>query len=143
MARPMRTRAYDVAKHLTIQEAVIVCRTARDVVEQFDAMRDNPTAPNVAYFTRSMDELRGILLPADATLAAAADTGQDTTENPGSAEGGLHELWVVQSETHLQDGALAYWGPYAVEEEAHKMLNTCAHGALIYIPKPLVPANHT
>lgn len=58
-----RTRAYDVSKHLTIQQAVQVCRIARDAVEDWDAMRDSPTEANVNSFKADMEKLRKIVEP--------------------------------------------------------------------------------
>jgi hypothetical protein len=59
----MKTRAYNVAKHLTIEEAVKVCRAARDAVDEFDALQDNPSQPNVNAFKASMATLAKIVRP--------------------------------------------------------------------------------
>lgn len=60
---PRKRRVYDAAKHLTIQEAVTICRLAREAVDDFDAMRDLPSEGNVNSFTATMDKLRKIVRP--------------------------------------------------------------------------------
>ena len=60
--RVYRRRGYDVVKHLTLAEAVSVCRDARTAVEEFDAMRDLPSEANVNSFTTTMARLRKTLL---------------------------------------------------------------------------------
>lgn len=48
------------------------------------------------------------------------------------------ELWVIQSESDVDHGGLAYWGPYADEASAMEMARTCECPVLVWVPKPFL-----